>query len=160
MFTVAPHCQIMAQLDSKDSSHNLYANCAIDFFRLHFMLHTCVQIFNMTEEKIRSLNGSEHSLAYVPIYRPSFSLSHVIVWSCCRLTVVVAVVVHMHDGSQACRVLDNIVERPDICWPLCLDHEKNIFRCHIECLIGYWNGFLDMNKKTNFITRLKTMKWI
>ena len=48
MFTVAPHCQIMARLGSKDSSRNLHANYAIGFlFYLHLMVHVCVQTFNV-----------------------------------------------------------------------------------------------------------------
>jgi hypothetical protein len=31
MFTVVPHCQIMAQLGLKDLSRNLHANCVISF---------------------------------------------------------------------------------------------------------------------------------
>jgi hypothetical protein len=42
----------------------------------------------------------------------------------------------------------------------CLVHEKKLFECHIRCLIGYWNGFLDMNEKTNFITRLEITRQI
>ena len=34
----------MTQLDSKDSSRNLRANCAIYFFYPYFILHACVQI--------------------------------------------------------------------------------------------------------------------
>ena len=49
MFTVAPHYQIMEQLDLKDSSRNLYAIYIISyFFRLYIILHACVQIFDMT----------------------------------------------------------------------------------------------------------------
>ncbi len=50
MFTVAPHCQIMVQLDLKDSSRNLHSNCVIGFFS-HFILHTCVQTFDVMGEK-------------------------------------------------------------------------------------------------------------
>ena len=32
MFIVAPYCQIMEQLDLKDSSHKLIAVCAISYF--------------------------------------------------------------------------------------------------------------------------------
>ena len=48
MFTIASHCQIIAQLGSKDSSRNLHANCATGFFRPHLMLYVCVQIFDVT----------------------------------------------------------------------------------------------------------------
>jgi len=48
MFTIVPHWQIMAQLDSKDSSRNLHANCIIGFlFCLHLILRTCVQTFDV-----------------------------------------------------------------------------------------------------------------
>ena len=48
MFTVAPHCQIMAQLDSKGSSRNLHANCVIGFlFYSHLILYVCVQTFDV-----------------------------------------------------------------------------------------------------------------
>ncbi len=40
----------MAELGSKDSSRNLQVNCAIVFFRVHLMFHTCVQIFDVTEK--------------------------------------------------------------------------------------------------------------
>ena len=40
MFTVAPHCQIMKQLDLKDSSRKLVAIYAINyFFSLYLILH-------------------------------------------------------------------------------------------------------------------------
>ena len=49
MFTVAPHCQIMAQLALKDSSRNLHAICVISyFFHLYLILYACVQTFNVT----------------------------------------------------------------------------------------------------------------
>ena len=44
MFTVAPHCQIMAQLNLKDSSHNLHVIGVIGFFFLHLIFNACVQI--------------------------------------------------------------------------------------------------------------------
>jgi hypothetical protein len=33
----------------KDSSHGFQPNCAISFFRLHLVLHACVQIFDVME---------------------------------------------------------------------------------------------------------------
>ena len=49
MFTVAPHCQAMAQLGSKNSSRNLHMNYAIGFFFCpHLILHVCVQTFDVT----------------------------------------------------------------------------------------------------------------
>ena len=40
---------IRPQLDSKDSSRNLHANCAIGFlFCPHLILHACVQTFDVT----------------------------------------------------------------------------------------------------------------
>jgi len=40
----------MDQLGSKDSSHNLQANCAISFyFCLYLMLHACALRFDVTE---------------------------------------------------------------------------------------------------------------
>ena len=50
MFTIAPHYQIMAQLDLKDSSRYLHANCLIDFFS-YLILHICLQIFNVMDKK-------------------------------------------------------------------------------------------------------------
>jgi hypothetical protein len=50
MFTVAPPCQIIAQLGLKDSSRNFLANRVIGFifFCLHLILHACVQTFDVT----------------------------------------------------------------------------------------------------------------
>ena len=45
--TVAPYYQIVAQLDLKDSSHNLHAICVI-IFSLHLILYVCVQTFDVT----------------------------------------------------------------------------------------------------------------
>ena len=59
MFTVAPHCQIMMQLDLKNSSRNLHAICVISyFFHLYLILYVCVQTFDVIECKIlpRDLN--------------------------------------------------------------------------------------------------------
>ena len=48
-FLFNKHCLIMEELDLKDSSHNLQANCAISFcFHLYLMLHACVARFDMT----------------------------------------------------------------------------------------------------------------
>ena len=50
MFTVVSHCQIMEQLGSKDSSCNLYVNCAISFFILPTFNtpYMCVQACKVT----------------------------------------------------------------------------------------------------------------
>ncbi len=57
MFTVAPYCQIMAQLGLKDLSRNLHAICVIGyFFRLYLILNACVQTFNVTGCKILSVD--------------------------------------------------------------------------------------------------------
>ena len=48
MFTVAPHCQIMEQLGLKDSSHKLFAICAISyFFSINLILYAGVQMFDV-----------------------------------------------------------------------------------------------------------------
>ena len=48
MFTIALHCQAMAQLGSKNSSRNLHMNYAIGFFFCpHLILHACVQTFDV-----------------------------------------------------------------------------------------------------------------
>ena len=47
MFTVASHCQIMAQLGSKDSSRNLHVNCTINFFYPYLILYTYIQTFDV-----------------------------------------------------------------------------------------------------------------
>ena len=46
MFIIAPYCQIMTQLDLKDSSRNLHIICVIVFFSLHLILNTCVETFD------------------------------------------------------------------------------------------------------------------
>jgi hypothetical protein len=38
--------------------------------------------------------------------------------------------------------------------------ERKICRCHIGCFVGCRKGFLDTNKKTNYIARLKTARRI
>ena len=43
MFTVTPHCQIIAQLGLKDSSCNLQANCVIIFYLI--LQVNCVIVF-------------------------------------------------------------------------------------------------------------------
>ena len=53
MFTVAPHCQIMEQLDLEDSSRKLVAICPISFvFSLYLILYAFFQTFDVTEWKI------------------------------------------------------------------------------------------------------------
>jgi hypothetical protein len=34
------------------------------------------------------------------------------------------------------------------------------FRCYIRCFMGRWKGYSDTNRKTNYITRLKTARRI
>jgi hypothetical protein len=50
MFTIAPHCQIMAQLGSKDSSRNLHTNCTIDFFSSIINALCIFQTFDVTKK--------------------------------------------------------------------------------------------------------------
>ena len=69
MFTVASHCQIMAQLDLKDLSHNLHVNYVISFF--------CLSIFNTPymysnvrcDGKKKLPGGSKHPLQLLILVR-------------------------------------------------------------------------------------------
>ena len=65
MFTIALHCQIMAQLDSKDSSRNLQTICENRFFCQHLIRNACVQILMWLMYKVftRKLNTD---LKYFP----------------------------------------------------------------------------------------------
>jgi predicted RNA-binding protein len=57
MFTVAPHCLIMEQLDLKDLSRKLVAICAISyFFSLYLILYIGVQTFDVTWCKILEID--------------------------------------------------------------------------------------------------------
>ena len=57
MFTVAPHYQIMEQLDLKDLSRNLHVMCLISyFFRLYLIHHTYIETYDVTGWKILSVN--------------------------------------------------------------------------------------------------------
>ena len=61
MFTVAPNCQIIEQLDLKDSSYKLVAICAISYFlSLYLIFYAGVQTFDMTWCKI-FLHRSKHA---------------------------------------------------------------------------------------------------
>ena len=66
MFTVAPHCQIMAQLDLKDSSRNLHANYVINYF-FSFIFNNpymcpnirCDRVKNFTRDLRPCLDGTK-----------------------------------------------------------------------------------------------------
>jgi len=68
MFTVAPHCQIMTQLGSKDSSRNLHVTVQLFFFFYpHLILHVCVQTFDVMflAKKFWDLNKARPLHGYV-----------------------------------------------------------------------------------------------
>jgi hypothetical protein len=68
----APHCQIMAQLDLKNLSHNFLANCIIGFF-LYLILHTPF---------VSKKTNLELDVTYYSTMNLDISLSRVIILGC------------------------------------------------------------------------------